>query len=311
MASCPGVAGCKAGRRTISPSPGSALSRVDASFARALLSKRCDRTKLLQHDALGAIVRHERLAGNAGATAEELLDRVLESVEGSPKKASVLDAWDGRERELIELADAASLFLPSGSRFTGTIYLVIGYDIGVAAPPDIVLNVAHEHFLSAPSELGYYVVHEAHHVGFLRLRPAPSMTELSDPEKLQSVIRYMTQLEGMGVHAAFPPRRERGHLEADGDYRVYVDPAEARRVTTRYADLIAPLAESTHLSDREVGTLLGAMSSSERIWYRFGALVCQALERERGRRALIDSIQNPKDFEATAATLLHERSVTW
>lgn len=287
--------------------PRESAHRVDSSFARLLLEAHdlpVRRQKLLEHGALSAMLRHQRLAGNSGATREEVLAKILDSVKRNPVTASVLDAWRGREQELAEHADAAASLLPPEGRFAGTVYLVMGYDIGVAAPPDIVLNVAHEHFLHDPSELGFYATHEAHHVGFLGSRRAPALVELNEPQRLESVVRYMTQLEGMGVHAAYARRRALGALAADRDYRIYLDPTEARRVSARYAQLCAPLATARRLTDAEVGTVLEGMSSGERVWYQFGALACWTLEREKGARALVESIERPRIFQETVSRLL-------
>jgi hypothetical protein len=186
----------------------------------------------------------------------------------------------------------------------------MGYDIGVAAPPDIILNVGHEHFRQAPSELGFYATHEAHHVGFLAYRPSSRLTDLNDPGRLRELIGYMTHLEGMGVHAAYSPRQRHGGLAADQDYRIYTDDAEADRVVARYFELLAGLPRKGRISDDEVGRVLNAMSSGERVWYRFGALVCRNLERSQGRRALVESIANPTVFSNAVTNILKPESST-
>lgn len=297
------------------PSPPTTLAEnsgrvhVDDSFARLALRWLAEdaqglRLKLLAHPALSAMLRHERLAGDRSITKQALLDRILRSVRRARPTSRVLEAWAGRGDALIWYAGEAARYLPAGTAFTGTIYLAMGYDIGVAAPPDVVLNVAHEHFETAPSELGFYATHEAHHVGFLRFRPVPSMTNLSDPARLRTLVQFMTQLEGMAVHAAYPLRRDRGQLGADHDYSVYANPAEADRVTIRYKEIVTQLSQSDLLRDQQVGAILNAVSSGERLAYRFGALVSWTLERERGRRALIASIETPAVFERAAWSLL-------
>lgn len=115
----------------------------------------------------------------------------------------------------------------------------------------------------------------------------------------------MTQLEGMGVHAAFSARRDQHQLDTDADYRVYVDALAARRVTERYAELLALLSPFEGVVDDEtVGTILNAMSSGERIWYQVGALACRELERKQGRRTLIEAIQRPEIFDQALSVTL-------
>jgi len=301
------LAGCAtAPRGTVARAPATSV-HVDESFARLVLEsleRREPDEHLLGHPALAAMVRHQHLSGNLDATKEAVLASVLNSAGRARPTPRVLDAWTRRHSELGDYVTAAAHYLPAGTRFTGTVYLVVGYDIGVAAPPDLVLNVAHEHFQAAPSELGFYATHEAHHVGFFAVRPVPGLTGLDDPVRLRRIVAYMTQLEGMGVHAAFPLRRERGSLGLDSDYRVYTDPAEARRVMARYAGLVAMLERPGRLSDDDIGMILGAMSSGERVWYQLGALACWTLERAQGRGALIEAIANPRAFDSVVTDLL-------
>lgn len=304
----PGILSCTAGHHSATTRPKKPI-RIDDSFARLAL-RSIDhappnlRSKMLRHPALTALFRHQRLAGNRGGTLDALLDSVLESVWQSHPTSGVLDAWSGREAELGEFVEAAALYLPGHVAFGGIVYLVMGYDIGVAAPPDLCLNVGHEHFLNDPRELGFYATHEAHHVGFMTLRQPPALAELNEPKRLLEIIRYMTQLEGMGVHAVFDLRAEHSALSADADYRIYTDLAERQRVKARYAELVSKLSGADAISDDNVGTIMNGMSSGERVWYRFGALVSWTLERSRGRNALIQSIADPAIFWAVAKDLL-------
>jgi hypothetical protein len=304
-----GSGGCGAQSAMVGTSARRGTARLDTAFARIVIGSAGDvtnreRSELLAHPALHAIVRHRRMSGNGGATPEATLALVLDSVRRERPGSEALDAWLGREHEIGELVDAAAAFLPPDSAFDGTAFLVAGYDIGFAAPPDIGLNVAHAHFRETPSEVGFYAAHEAHHVGFMRLRPIPEMARLDDPAHLREIVRGMTQMEGMAVHAAYDLRVRRGRLSDDGDYAIYADATEARRVTARYAEILAMASASTNLPDQTIGTVLNAMSSGERLWYRFGALVSWTLERANGRAGLVASIANPEAFHAAADDLL-------
>jgi hypothetical protein len=301
------AASCRSGRRS-SAQRSSRTIRVDDSFARIAfeLGTRDDADlghKLLAHPALAAILRHEGMAGNRKATPNTTLDRILSSVRRAPPTSRVLDAWAGRDDELADFVGAAASYLASDVAFGGTVYLIVGYDIGIAASPDIALNVAHGHFQADPRELGFYATHEAHHIGFFALRGTPEVKQLNEPEQLLTLVRFYTQLEGMGVHAAYPVRAQHGALAGDADYSVYTDSAAAERVTSRYADVVDRIS-ADRLGDDDVGQILGAMSSGERLWYQFGALVCSALERSRGRQAVIESITKPELFWAEATDLL-------
>ncbi len=308
VAFVPGVFSCKAGRHSVLARPRRPV-RIDDSFARLLL-RSGDllspdlRKKMLSHSALAALLRHQHLMGNQNSTSETLLDSILESVNRTHPTSDVLDAWAGREAVLSASVEDSAHHLPEDVMFKGTVYFVIGYDIGVATPPDLALNVGHEHFLNDSRELGFYATHEAHHVGFMTVRRPPALVELNKPKRLRDVIRYMTQLEGMGVHAVFNARARHDALSADDDYRIYTDRAEGQRVITRYAKLISKIQSDSPISDDDVGTILNDMSSGKRIWYRFGALVSWTLERTRGRGVLIQSIRKPDIFWDVAEEMI-------
>ena len=288
-------------------------ARVDSSFARAMagLVQKNDvsaRARLLEHPALDAILRHQRMTGNRATEPSALLDQMLETARRARSTTTVLDAWDGRHRDLLAFATDAAHLLPASWEFSGTVFLIMGYDIGLAAPPDGVLNVVHEHFCRNPEDLGFYATHEAHHLGYLALRPLPVLLDLDQPARLREIVRYMTHLEGMGVHAAYPSRRRHGSLTADDDYSIYLHPGRRRQVIERYAGLAARMAGLSKLPEQEVGQILNGMSSGDRLWYQFGALAAWTLERSRGHAALVDSILNPDEYFAVAEELLTSAS---
>jgi hypothetical protein len=109
-------------------------------------------------------------------------------------------------------------YLPQGFRFHGSLFLTFGYDIGVAISPTASLNCAHPHFKGHPRELIYYAIHELHHVGFMTYQPPPKLSELKTCADLLRLVQYSTQLEGMGVLAAYERRRQEHALADDGDY---------------------------------------------------------------------------------------------
>lgn len=283
-------------------------SRATFSFARDALrfQERPDDALLRRLEAspeLAALLRHRRLSGDRSVTAHELLTRVLAAAPEDGTRA-VLDRWQLHEAELIAAADRSAHYLPPGHDFGGQVHFVIGYDIAVAAPPDVAINAAHAHFREQPEEVAHYVTHEAHHVGFLSLRTLPSLERLREPGELTRLVHFLTQMEGMAVHSVYEPRRDAGHLGADDDYRLYEDPEEAARVTRRYAEVLALAGGTETLADETIGQVLEAMSSGERLGYRFGALASWTLERDEGRDALVSSVADPRVFRRKVDELL-------
>ena len=293
------------------PAASAERPRVSTSCAEALLAhaaapSREARDRLLSHPALVAVVRHQQMSGKANADPGEVLDRLAGAIRDPEGAAKVLDTWRGREAELLEAADASAALLPAGVRFSGEVHFVVGYDIAVASPPDVLVNADHPHFVADPEDVAFYVVHEAHHVGFLAARPMPEISRLDDPVRLRALIRFMTQMEGMAVHAAFAPRRDASALTADEDYEVYLDAGFVQDVVDRYREVWGRVDDSRALTGQEIGEILGAMSSGERLWYRFGAVVADRVERRLGRGTLIRSIAEPGLFWAEAEGLLSE-----
>lgn len=285
--------------------------KVDDGFARLVLQHasgaRDARARLLQHPASAAILRHRRLLGDTHTTVPSIVDDILAQSDDARAVASMLDRLAGEREALSHHAELALEHLPPGTSLDGHIHLIVGYDIGIAAPPDVAINVAHAHFLANPSEVVLYVTHEAHHVGFMAARPPPSLAALDDPCVLREVVAYFTELEGRAVHAAHDPRARLGALAHEEDYLVYRDANLAAKVTARFAELWQRLQRLAPLGDDDVGAIMKAMSSGERLFYRVGALVCDRIERERGRVALAMSVRDGEAFTRELEHLLARR----
>ncbi len=275
--------------------------RIDRTWIEAILN---GTPELHTHPAVEALIRHRRTTGGRVDNIKVFTANLVAgaNLEGM---RTVLAYWEGHDDVLIRAANLANAYLPDNWRPNGSLYFEVGYDIGVAAPPDIALNVAHTHFVDRPSELAHYVTHEAHHIGFMATRPMPPLKGLEHPDTLLALIQYFTQLEGMAVHATAAPRRISDAFEHDDDYRCYVDESEALSIRKRYATHMTMLADHDGpMALDAFGPVLEAMSSGERLWYRFGALVARELERADGRDVLVKSIVDPTPFNRLAAQMM-------
>ncbi|MCK4505453.1 MAG: hypothetical protein KAW14_07550, partial [Candidatus Aegiribacteria sp.] len=67
-------------------------------------------------------------------------------------------------------------------------------------------------------------------------------------------------------------------------------------IRTRFREICDSIADKESLTDGEINIALNAMSSEERLWYRYGALVSLKMENELGLDALIASIEEPGFF---------------
>ena len=280
--------------------------RLDRRFARAWLDAYPHKPRpeeLLDSPALAVLVRHARLSGDHDASPASVLRRIYAALYEPAGVRRVMDHWARERALLLRRVGEALVYLPPGTRPPRAVYFVVGYDIGVAAPPDVALNLGHPRIMRYPSELGYLLTHEAHHVGFLQHRPMPTLEGLRDPRRLLALIHGLTQMEGMAVHAAKPARTEDGELLKDEDYRVYHDPAFAARALARFKKIVGAMRRATRLSPSSVAGVLEAMSSKERLWYRVGALVCDRIEAWEGREALVDTVSRPERFVAVLESL--------
>lgn len=280
----------------------------DWEFARRILGTGSGSSPadLRKSPAFDALLRHQRLNGNSKPDPDVLLSGILDRVPDRDGAIRVLEIWENRENDIIDYSREALQYLPAGTHLSGKIFFVAGYDIGIVAPPDVAINLAHPHFISQPDEVGHYITHEVHHLGFLSYRSMPSIPESLRTENcLRELILFMTQMEGIAVHAACCRRKAEGHLENDNDYRVYLDPDESLNISKRFREVWDSIAEKDTPSDEEISTVLNAMSSGERLWYRCGALISEKLENELGLNALVSSIKEPGIFRKYVMDLVH------
>ena len=173
-------------------------------------------------------------------------------------------------------------YLPDGFHFDGSLFLIFGYDIGVAYGHNASLNCAHPHFAAHPDELKYYAIHELHHVGFMSYQPAPRLVDIKTCRDLLRLVEYSTQLEGMAVYAAYEPRKQGHALTDDEDYAALQDDARMQRDEKLYFDDLHYLEKrGDEPADDAAWAVVTRMSSGERLWYRVGARMRRRSKRSR------------------------------
>jgi len=279
---------------------------VDFSFAEMVLAG-ASAGSLSEHAAMDGLIRHQRMVGVKEPAPVSIAERILSEQIDRDGTLRVLKQWRQRAGGLVEQMKAAGALLPEGSPAPACLYVVTGYDIGVATPPDVLLNAAHEHFIADPEEGLFYACHEAHHVGFLAHQTFPDLGRLTEPGQLAAVVSFITQMEGMAVHAAYGPRRSSGSLGADPDYEVYLSDEAAHKVILRYGEVFQRAVDEA-TTEELLGDVLNAMTSGERLAYRFGALVSRQVEEAAGRKALIETVCAPLLFREAADSLLESAS---
>ena len=191
-------------------------------------------------------------------------------------------------------------YLPQDFRFHGSLFLIYGYDIGVAFHSAASLNCGHPHFAQHSNELTYYAIHELHHVGFMSYQPPPRLADIKTCRDLLHLVEYSTQLEGMAVLAAYQRRRDEHALADDSDYVALEDAQRMQHDEELYfADLHYLEKRGNEPADADAWAVITRMSSGERLWYRVGAKMAQSIERTWGRPELIALIrQGPGAFRS-------------
>lgn len=271
--------------------------RLDFSFAERALAGATSE-ELATHPAAAAMVRHQRMSGNTEADVVQLITRVLAELPNRIDTGRVIEDWRNRSVELTSAINAASAYLPANTPGPTELFVVVGYDIGVAAPPAILLNAGHERFLANPDEGVFFACHEAHHVGFLHHRLFPDLSAIGQPGVLGRVVDFITQMEGMAVHAAAPLRRHAKALGDDADYSVYTQVGMAESISHAWHDMRSRCCVEQPDAEATVAQVLNAMTSGERLAYRYGALRCKELEEIGGREGLVRTILHPEEFHA-------------
>ncbi|HET8734622.1 MAG TPA: DUF5700 domain-containing putative Zn-dependent protease, partial [Anaeromyxobacteraceae bacterium] len=201
--------------------------------------------------------------------------------------------------------------LPPGDLPRVSLFLTFGYDIGVATPGSASLNAVHPHFQDHPSELRYYAIHECHHAVFMALHPPRPVSEWKAPADLLAQAEYGLQLEGMAVWAAWDLREQEGALDGDADYVALRDGARIRALEARYLEvhrLLRNQAAAGGPADEASRAALLSLYGPERILYRFGAHAARAIEKTRGRAAVVELVRRGPRAFLEAYLALHDRA---
>lgn len=261
-------------------------------------------TSLVKHPALKAILKHKRMSGNQKIKIQNSLDNILKQKIDLEKLSQTLNTVK-KYSGLCNLANISSEYLTADFKFKGRIYFIIGYDIGVASPPDILINLAHPKFNEQPSEIKPYIIHEIHHLGYFEKQEKPSLKKLNEKTGLINIIKWATQMEGLAVHSAYFYRKQHSLLKQDLDYRVYIDPQYRKEIVQEYSNLYRSILNGPK-TVTNFGQILEVMSSEKRLWYQFGAIVSHTIESELGRKKLVSTLSNTDIFWEKANKIMHQ-----
>lgn len=277
----------------------------DARFARGVVRylavpSEAALERLARLPAVGHLLEHaDRFDQPAPrSTRAEMVRHLLARSAGSRETiASSADFFSGTLLDDPGWVGDALRYLPSDFRFRGSLFLVAGYDIGVALAPHASLNAGHPHFARDPRELLYYAIHELHHVGFMTYWAPPRIADLRTCADLVGLVDYSTALEGTAVLAALDRRTRENALDHDEDYVALSDERRMGEYEARYEDDRDYLRRrGTDPVDEEALAVIERMSGGDRLWYRVGARMAIGVEGTEGRPALVSRIREGRDL---------------
>jgi len=247
---------------------------------------------------------------SAAALVGNLLAPTSEHVGRVDACAKAIDFFYGQMLRNPQWVNDALRYLPADFRYHGSLFLIFGYDIGVAFGAAASLNCGHPHFEAHPSELTYYAVHELHHVGFMAYQPPPRLSDLRTCADVLRLVKYSTQLEGMAVWAVYARRRDEGALDNDPDYVALADEAAMERDEASYfADFHYLERRSAEPANEAAWAVVERMSGGRRLWYRVGARMAARIEGALGRAELVNLVRSgPSSFLDVYLRLKPERA---
>ncbi len=278
--------------------------RIDPTFAcLALDFLETDDRELLQSiadtDAARHLAAHSRRVSLNGEVTDpfELVEQILTSPSMSKINLEEirfrLSSIESDHTSQLRCWNEAADFLPDGALSGTVLYLTLGYDIGVAVDCQASINLAHPHFLeNSLEELWFYIVHEIHHAGFQKYNPLPVLADTRSISDLSYLVKYLTHMEGLAVHAARRWRTEKGALKWDSDYEALLDSERMdtyeKAFFSTYSNLVGEVDRPIEKEDWEI---LGRMSAGDRLWYRVGALMADRIEKALGLVVLIATVE--------------------
>ncbi len=182
-------------------------------------------------------------------------------------------------------------YLPEGHSFDSTVYLNIGYD-NIAMGGDAALNLAYPPFHVNHREAIYYLMHELAHAGYLTYHETPNLVAPKTFSDLAANVRFLTQLEGMGVITPLRLRTEEGRLN-DPDYLTIRDPIELRRRMHTYLEKYRLLEyeQGRAVKPEDLRVYDNFSRKPLRLWYVAGCHMAQVIEEVQGRDTLRELVR--------------------
>ncbi len=182
-----------------------------------------------------------------------------------------------------------------------TVYLGIGYELGIGLEDGAYLDLNEPLFFESPRQLLYTAIHESSHTVYEHEHRARSDLSLEpdllgSPDHQLDVFETVFHTEAFATYTPLELRREDGNVgEVDhvlcADYRALSDDEQLRQLVERY-DSLRDTVRDDSVSRR---TLLGTLFGEHRLPYRLGCAMLDRIEREVGIEEVRDAFYLPPE----------------
>ncbi|MCK5182920.1 MAG: hypothetical protein KAQ95_01355, partial [Candidatus Heimdallarchaeota archaeon] len=144
---------------------------------------------------------------------------------------------ENNTENLLDYVKELDNYLPDDFVFDCTLYLHVGYDIGIVAEDDALLNVGHDIFHQNKRELIYFALHELHHVGYTHYIDLElSFSDIQTTDDFVKLIEKLTHLEGTATYA-IKKIRERDDQLSFFDYEVLNNKEKRTKSVKEYFEI--------------------------------------------------------------------------
>lgn len=281
--------------------------QIDYSAAEQFLSYVDDDeplTEVWEHPAYGIARKHAELLGRSLSKADvtgamvdegtsfsgvenlranrERIEQLVQHIQ-----ANETDWTERMERHLERVVpdeDASDL----------TVFLAIGYELGIGLQGSAYVNLNEPLFLENPRQLLYAALHESSHVLYDRVHGFSDSLDsqnLTSQEGQREFFDVLFHTEAYATYTPLELRKSDGNAESvehplNEDYRVVDDEKRLRSHVEEYDSFRRALERGSGVS-RE--TLMTRTFGTSRLPYRVGCAVLAGIEEKRGLEAVRDA----------------------
>jgi hypothetical protein len=197
--------------------------------------------------------------------------------------------------EFINAFNEIKEFIPRETNIECKLYLMFGYDLGIANERNALINLGHPLYHEFNRELLYFSMHELHHVVFFNYQPIRTLDEIKTTSDLLSLIKFLTHLEGLATYLTLNKRIKEKSLTFK-DYKVLTNKKETNKITREYFDVLNKITEQPdRIITKEDFTIFKKMSGGPRLWYITGGHMAKLIDEMLGRDVLIQTIIDGSD----------------